>query len=241
MRDTMTDDDPDDSRAHRGAVSAPAGAPGPADPAPSSPGAPALADDLGDPGHGDENGHREPGEPGAAGDRDEPDDTEKPAAARSPVRLAIITGMLLVVVLGTLSGWLEWRAYQSHQADQQRALFVEVARQGALNLTTIDWQHADADVQRVLDSATGPFHDDFQQRSAPFIEVVKQAQSKSVGSISEAGVESASNTEAQVLVAASVKTSVASAPDQQPRAWRMRIVVQKTGDQAKVSNVEFVP
>jgi Mce-associated membrane protein len=43
------------------------------------------------------------------------------------------------------------------------------------------------------------------------------------------------------LVAVTVKTSNAGAPDQQPRSWRMRISVQKVGDEAKVSNVEFVP
>jgi Mce-associated membrane protein len=42
------------------------------------------------------------------------------------------------------------------------------------------------------------------------------------------------------LVAVAVKTSTAGAPEQDPRAWRMRITVQKDGDQAKVSNVEFV-
>ena len=51
-------------------------------------------------------------------------------------------------------------------------LFVQVARQGALNLTTIDCQSADADVQRILDSATGTFYDDFSKRSQPFIDVV---------------------------------------------------------------------
>jgi Mce-associated membrane protein len=38
-----------------------------------------------------------------------------------------------------------------------------------------------------------------------------------------------------------VKTSNAGAPEQAPRAWRMRISVQKVDDGAKVSNVEFVP
>jgi Mce-associated membrane protein len=96
-------------------------------------------------------------------------------------------------------------------------------------------------VQRVLDSATGTFYDDFQNRAAPFVEVVKQAQSKSVGTIAEAGLESASSDEAQVLVAVTVNTSNAGAPQQEPRAWRMRLTVTKAGDDAKVSNVEFVP
>ena len=167
-----------------------------------------------------------------------------PAKPRmSHLRLATLIGLVLVVALAGLTGWLGFRTYQSHKADEQRKLFLEVGRQGALNLTTINWQEADKDVQRILDSATGTFYDDFQKRSAPFVEVVKQAQSKSVGSIAEAGLEPASITDngAQVLVAVTVKTSNAGAPDQQPRAWRMRISVQKVGDEAKVSNVEFGP
>ena len=159
----------------------------------------------------------------------------------SHVRLATIAGLVLVLALGGLTGWLGFRAYESRQAEQQRKLFLQVGRQGALNLTTIDYQQVDADVQRILDSATGTFYDDFQKRAQPFIEVVKQAQSKSVGTISEAGLESESDNEAQVLVAVTVKTSNAGAAEQEPRAWRMRLSVQKVGDEAKVSNVEFVP
>ncbi|WP_342743211.1 MULTISPECIES: hypothetical protein [Mycobacterium] len=43
-----------------------------------------------------------------------------------------------------------------------------------------------------------------------------------------------------MLVAVTVKTSTAGAAEQQPRRWRMRISVQKVGDGATVSNVEFV-
>jgi Mce-associated membrane protein len=117
----------------------------------------------------------------------------------------------------------------------------QVARQAALNLTTIDYQHADADVQRILDSATGQFFDDFSKRSQPFVDVVKQAQSKSVGTVTEAGLESEDHDGARVIVAVAVNTSNAGAPQQQPRAWRMRLTVQSVGGDAKVSNVGFVP
>jgi Mce-associated membrane protein len=177
---------------------------------------------------------------------DAADDAEDGAAVapkpRMPhVRLALIAGLVAVVALAGLTGWMGYRAYDSYQGEKQRQLFLQVGRQGALNLTTINWEHAEADVQRVLDSATGQFYDDFQNRSAPFIEVVKQAQSKSEGSISDAGLESASSAEAQVLVAVTVNTSNVGAPQQEPRAWRMRLTVTKVGDEAKVSNVEFVP
>lgn len=176
---------------------------------------------------------------------DEADDASEEAApamrSRSHTRLALVFGVLAIVALAATCGWLGFRAYQSHQAQAQRQLFLQVGRQCALNLTTIDWEHADADVQRVLDSATGQFYDQFSKRKQPFTEVLKKAQSKSVGTISEAGLESDSGDKAQVLVAVSIKTTNLGATDQAPREWRMRISEEKSGDEVKISNVAFVP
>ncbi|CQD22682.1 putative MCE associated membrane protein [Mycobacterium lentiflavum] len=159
----------------------------------------------------------------------------------STVRLATLFGLVVVAALALLVGWLGFRVHQSQQAQDQRSQFLQAARQGALNLTTIDWQHADSDVRRILDGATGEFYDDFTKRSKPFIEVLKQAKATTVGTITQAGLESATADSAQALVAVSVQTSNAGGTDQVPRAWRMRISVQKVGEQAKVSNVWFVP
>ncbi|WP_418002629.1 mammalian cell entry protein [Mycobacterium sp. PDNC021] len=156
-------------------------------------------------------------------------------------RLAAVIGLILVIALSALVGWLAVRTHRATQVDERQSQIVQAARQGALNLTTIDWQRADADVQRILDSATGEFYDDFAKRSAPFIKVVKEAKSTSSGSIVEAGLESESGDAAQVLVAVAVKTANVGTPAQDPREWRMRISVQKVGDAMKVSNVEFVP
>lgn len=166
------------------------------------------------------------------------EDSAKPKSVR---RLVAVLGLILVVALSALVGWLVVRTHRATQVDDRQSQIVQAARQGALNLTTIDWQRADADVQRILDSATGEFYDDFAKRSAPFIKVVKEAKSTSSGSIIEAGLESESGDAAQVLVAVAVKTANVGVPAQDPREWRMRIAVQKVGDAMKVSNVEFVP
>jgi Mce-associated membrane protein len=157
------------------------------------------------------------------------------------VRFALIVGLVMVVALAGLGGWLGRQAYRIHQAAQQSNLFLQVARQGALNLTTVSYTEADADVRRILESSTGTFHDDFQKRSQPFIELVTKAQAKSEGTITEAGMESADGDQARVLLAVTVKTSDSNAHDQQPRLWRMRITVQKVDQGAKVSDVVFVP
>ena len=183
-------------------------------------------------------------EAGAPAEAANADEAEESAPARTPmshVKIALIAGLVAVVALAGLTGWLGFQAYQAQQTQDLRSLYLQVGRQGALNLTTIGYENAEADVQRILDSATGTFYDDFQRRAEPFVEVVKQAQSTSEGTIAEAGLESFSDDEAQVLVAVTVRTSNAGAPDQAPRAWRMRISVEKVGDEAKVSNVEFVP
>jgi Mce-associated membrane protein len=192
-----------------------------------------------------------PSDSGDYGERDDGDaEPDSPAQAEeakprrmpmAPQRLALIVGLVMIVALAGLAGWLTWRNHQALQVASRRALFLQTARQGALNLTTISYTEVDADIKRILDTATGPFHDDFQTRSGPFVNVVKQAQSTSVGTITEAGLESVNGDTAQVLVAVSVKTSNAGAAGQQAHAWRMRIDVAQRGDTATVSNVEFVP
>lgn len=182
-----------------------------------------------------------------AEDIDAEDDAGRDTKKRVPKWVSnlpspIAVGVAIIVALLGLGGWLGFRVHQDDQVQAQRNLYVQVARQTAINLTTIDYTEVDADIKRVLDSATGAFHDEFQNRSQPFVEVVKKVQSKSEGTISEAGLLSYTKDQAQVLVAVAVKTSMAAAPpDQEPRRWRMRLTVDKTGDSAKVSNVEFVP
>ncbi len=169
------------------------------------------------------------------------DDVTTTRQRLSPVRLATLVSLVAILALGGVVGWLGLRTYELRQEQEQRELFLRVGRQGAVNLTTIDWQNVNSDIQRILDSATGPFYDDFSKRSQPFIDLVKKVKSKSVGTVTEAGLESVSRNEARVLVAVSVKTSNLGAEDQPPRAWRMRIDVQRVDDGAKISNVLFVP
>lgn len=169
-------------------------------------------------------------------------DAESPARQLSSrMRWPIALGLVIVVAVGALFAWLGYRAHEVRQADQERDLFLQVGQQAALNLATISSNDADADVQRILDSTVGKFHDDFAQRAPAFIEVVKEAQSNATGSVTAAGLESEASDKAQVLVAVAVKTSTAAAPEQEPRAWRMRVTVQKVEDGAKVADVVFVP
>lgn len=160
---------------------------------------------------------------------------------RSPVRRALLAGLALVAVLAAVCGWLGYQFSQDRQAAALRGLLLGVAKQSAVNLTSIDYRRADADVQRILESSTGQFYEDFKARSAPFVDVVKRVQSTSTGTVTEAGVVSIDGAEGRFLVAVSVSTSTRGVPDDQLRYWRMRLTVVKDGADAKVSKVEFVP
>ncbi|ORA15678.1 MULTISPECIES: hypothetical protein [Mycobacterium avium complex (MAC)] len=195
--------------------------------------------------HADDDGTEaisDPATDDAAVREDDGDDTTSVVAKRfsSITRPVALIAAAMLALIGVV-GWLGYRTYEDGQTREQRNQLVEAARQGVVNLTTIDYTKADADIKRILDMSTGTFHDDFQRRSQPFMEVVKQAQSKSEGRVTEAGVESQHGNQAQVLVTVSVKMSNAGAPEQEPRAWRMRISVDKVNDIPKISDVQFVP
>lgn len=111
-------------------------------------------------------------------------------------RLLTLIPVTIVAALAAVGGSLGLQAWHAHQQELRVAEFLQAARQGALNLTTISWQHVDDDVRRILDSSTGTFHDDFEKRSQPFVDVVKRVQSDSKGEITLAAVESASDTDA---------------------------------------------
>lgn len=168
-------------------------------------------------------------------------DTSAPAHHRT-LRSAALLGSGMAAAMLAVLGWLGVQNYTGHREVTVQAQFVQAARQGALNLTTIDWRNAEADVDRIVNGAAGGFQEDFSSRADAFAEVVKQAQSTSVGTVIDAGLESHTIDTGRALVAVSVTTTTSTEAEQPPRTWRMRITVQRVGgDEMKVTNVEFVP
>jgi Mce-associated membrane protein len=179
----------------------------------------------------------------------EPSDAGEPATTPpEPTRqqvsrlywpLAAAAVVAICALLGA-SGWMAWHHHNVLQEQRRSAAFIATARQGVINLTSLDFKKAKEDVQRVLDSATGEFRDDFQRRADDFASVVKDSKAVTEGSVAATAVESMGNDSAVVLVLANERvTNLAGAKDQ-PRTFRFRVSVVHDGDDLKVSKVEFV-
>jgi Mce-associated membrane protein len=176
----------------------------------------------------------------------EPTEAAEPEPARRRLRapnLAVALTITVVVAICALlgvSGWMAWQHHNVVQERQRAAAYIAAARQGVINLTSLDFNKAKQGVQRVLDSATGEFRDDFQRRAEDFESVVKDSKAVTEGSVAATAVESMNNDSAVVLVLCNERvTNIAGAKDQ-PRTFRFRVSVVHDGDQLKVSKVEFV-
>ena len=185
---------------------------------------------------------------------DEPETAESSDAAESattptePTRQRVsrlywaLTAAAVIAICALLgaSGWMAWHHHNVLKERQRSAAFITTARQGVINLTSLDFNKAKEDVQRVLDIATGEFRDDFQRRADDFASVVKDSKAVTEGSVAAAAVESMNDDSAVVLVLANERvTNLAGAKDQ-PRTFRFRVSVVHDGDELKVSKVEFV-
>lgn len=153
------------------------------------------------------------------------------AGAAAAVVVALVVAVVLLALVTPSSGALDAR-------DQN---FVQTARQGVLNLTTVHYPTAPEDVQHLLDGASGSFAQDFGGRKDSYIQVVQKAQVNSDGKIVSAGLEKTTDNTGVVLVASTAKVSNSAAPEGEDRSYRLRVTVTDTDGRMTVSNVEFVP
>ena len=181
---------------------------------------------------------------------DEPEVAARPSlrdrlrrAARS-LKLSMIAkvaAILLILGFSGLSGYFVWQHHQATDREHRSAAFIAGAKSGVVNMTSLDFKKAKEDVQRVIDSSTGEFRDDFQQRAADFTKVVEQSKVVTEGTVNAAAIESMDEHSAQVLVSATSRVTNSAGARDEPRAWRLRVTVTEEDGQYKMSKVEFVP
>jgi Mce-associated membrane protein len=180
-------------------------------------------------------------------DYDEDVDAEEPVTEPAGWRrwiptIAAVAGTILVISFAGLSVYMALQHRDTTKHQQREAAFVAGAKQGVLNMISLDFNKAKEDVQRVIDGSTGQFRDDFQQRADDFIAVVTQSKAVTEGTVNAAALESINGDSAVVLIAATSQvTNSPPGKDEPPRIWRLKVTVAQVGGQYKMSKVEYIP
>ncbi len=207
----------------------------------------------------------EPDEPAAADSEPEPETEPEPDAptpeapessaeetdAGRPARrprltaalgawVAAAVAMVLVGILIGLSAFIVWNRGAQREIAEHKAAFVAAANQGVVNLLSMDFTKGDEDLQRLIDTTTGEFRDDFERSRGDFLTVLRSSKVTTTAEVKTSAVEELYRDSAVVLVAAGSEVSNTAAAKQPPRAWRLRVTVSRDGDQIKMSKVEFV-
>ena len=156
--------------------------------------------------------------------------------------IAATVAVLLIAALLTGCGYMFWNHRKAQAELERRAEFEAAARQGVVTLMSLDYHKAKEDVQRIIDSSTGQFKDDFQNTADDFIKVATDSKAVTVTNVTATAVESMNGDDtATVLVAASSRVTNSAGAKEEPRSWRLSVNLARDGGQLKLAKVEFVP
>lgn len=155
--------------------------------------------------------------------------------------LASCLTILAICALLAASGWMIWQHRQAEHRQQLAAEYTAAARQSVVTLMSLDFNHAQDDVKRILDNSTGEFKADFEGQAQDFVKLATGAKVVTEATANAAAVDTMTDDTATVLVAVTTRVTNTTGANQEPRPWRVAVDLVREGDQIKLSKVEFVP
>lgn len=76
--------------------------------------------------------------------------------------IAMAAAVVIICGFTGLSGYIVWQHHEATERQQRAAAFAAGAKQGVINMTSLDFNKAKEDVARVIDSSTGEFRERIQ-------------------------------------------------------------------------------
>ncbi|AQT79267.1 hypothetical protein B1R94_08285 [Mycolicibacterium litorale] len=173
------------------------------------------------------------------------DEVAAPKRRLRPPSLKAVAATVAVLAIAGLSGGTGYLVWQHRKAESERhhtAEYSAAARQGVVNLMSMDYTKAKESVQRIIDDSTGKFKSNMEDSADDLVKALQDSKMSTKVTVNDAAVESMDADTAVVLVAATSHREGPDAPkeDQQPRVWRVVITLEHDNGQIKVSDVEFV-
>lgn len=175
--------------------------------------------------------------PGADGQTDEEGSVAEPRGSR---RRLVMGSAALAAVLLVTSAVLGVLVLQKRGVDERREAIARAATQSALNLTSVDGEEFEQDVERVLEGSTGVFLTDFQARSEELKEVLVDNEVSAEGRVLEVAVLRDDEETATALVVVDGTVTNTAAPEGRVNSYRMRLELERVDGEWKTAMLEFV-
>jgi Mce-associated membrane protein len=154
----------------------------------------------------------------------------------------LVAGLVMLVLLALVVFGLDKAIdvrHQGHTSSGGKAA-VAAARKEVLALTTISASSTNQDIDRILAGASKGFRAQFEDQATTFRKALSDAQVDSTGKIASAGLASFTGSKAQVLIAASGTVKNKKTTSAQPRNYRLKVSLVKSGGDWLVSGMDFV-
>jgi Mce-associated membrane protein len=153
---------------------------------------------------------------------------------------AALAVLLVVVAVGASVAVSRWQDQRRLEGDRQAALAA--AKQAAVNFVSVSQSTVDADMQRIIDSATGDFKDQYVSNKATFHDQIVANKASATGTVLRAAILSSDSDSAVVLVAVDATIKNAGTPDGRLSHYRLQLNMARDGGTGRwlVAQLDFV-
>ena len=166
-----------------------------------------------------------------------------PVASPRGTAAAVAVMVVLLVLLAGAGGFTAWqwsRPTPQAAASTQWQPYADFAKGFTERMMSISPQTSEADVDWILDNATGTFHDQFAKTRDTFVQTLKATGVTTTVSTKSVALKSIDHHgESAVVLIAATSQPKNDSGDQAPRNWRLIVTVEKVDGAFKASNVEF--
>jgi Mce-associated membrane protein len=163
----------------------------------------------------------------------------QPVAGRSRALTVVMAAFVVIVVLGSLTAVaIHTTQHRSSSGNADRTTLLAVGGQLAVDFTSFDYRHLDADFTATAKRATPAFASTYLKQSKSVASVITKAKAVSTSQVVATGLKSSSATNAVVLVAVNDLTKNTQSPKGTTQYFRMQITLVHQNGQWLASQVE---
>lgn len=162
----------------------------------------------------------------------------RPGGRWRPDAVRVLAFALVLALL--LAGWLGLKLRHEHQLDAARDSAVATAQGYAVDLTTYDHDHLDADFNKVLSNSTGTFRAQYTEASQQLRTLIAQFQATATGKVLETAVLSADTKHATLLLFVDQTVLNTNSKDPKIDRSRMKMSLEKHGGKWLISSLDLL-